>query len=231
MASVGSASNRRSLGPDPRPAITLLADLAREHEGQLRVLALGPLTNLARLAIDHPETIDTIAKVIVMGGAFARKGNVTAIAEANIHNDPEAARIVFDAPWSLDVIPLDITMQHALTEADADVIGRIPGAIPTHLVGMLGTYLDFYMEVYGIRQCAMHDPLAAIIAADGMTVVRSIDADAIRVVIDDADRGRTVADIDPDADGPSRVRRIILEVQGSAVDVLIGRISQHAWPE
>lgn len=217
---------------EARTAVELLADLAHEHGGRLRILALGPLTNLARFAIDHPEEIDLISKVIVMGGAFARPGNVTAAAEANIHNDPEAAQAVLEALWHLDLVPLDLTMHHPLTEVHAQMIDRTPGSIPVHLGGMLNTYLDFYADIYGLRQCALHDPLAAMIAADTLDVVLADEPEEIRVLLDGAHRGRTVAEkIGTVPEVSQSRRRIIQRVSGGAAELLIERIGGHHWPD
>lgn len=217
---------------ETRTAVELMAELADQYEGRLRILALGPLTNLARFATERTHKIGQVSRVIVMGGAFAHPGNVTAVAEANIHNDPEAAQAVFDALWNLDLLPLDLTMRHPLTEAHARAIARTRGLIPAYLGGMLASYLDFYANVYGLRQCALHDPLAAIIAADTLDVVLADEPERIRVLTDGAHRGRTVADEIPTArEVPRSRRRVVQRVSGGAAEVLIERISEHDWPD
>ncbi|SIT68184.1 nucleoside hydrolase [Microbacterium sp. RU33B] len=217
--------------PDTRTAVELMTDLAHAHRRQLRVLALGPLTNLARFAESCPEEVEHVSRVIVMGGAFAHRGNVTPVAEANIHNDPEAAHRVFSTRWSIDVVPLDVTMHHVLTEADAHALAQVAGRIPAYLSRMLDTYLDFYADVYGVRQCALHDPLAAIIAADAITVTSADEPADVRVETQGEERGRTVSVATRYGEaGPHRSRRIVNGVAGSAFETLLDRVRSHNWP-
>ena len=74
--------------------------LSREHAGALNIVATAPLTNLAQaLELDPDASGQRIASLTVMGGAAGAPGNVTPAAEANIHNDPEAAAAVLGAGW------------------------------------------------------------------------------------------------------------------------------------
>jgi purine nucleosidase len=210
-----------------RSAIDLLRDLAQQWDGRLRVLALGPLTNLAHFSTTHAASLPLIADMVVMGGAFDHPGNITAVAEANIHNDPEAAAVVFDGEWPLTVVPLDITMKHVLSEEDADAIAAIQGELPLRLAQMLGTYFDFYERVFGIRQCALHDPLAAIVAAGTVGVTTNLRPSEISVVIDGPDRGLTLAHDSPD---PRQERRIVQDVAEPASQTLLRQLRAHSWP-
>src|SRR5687768_2960774 len=113
-------------------AAALICETARDHDGALTVVAVGPLTNLA-LALDHdPSLPRRVKRLVVMGGAALIPGNVTPAAEANFHNDPEAADAVFSAGFDLTMIGLDVT-HAALFEAaryrllrDAPPAGRDP---------------------------------------------------------------------------------------------------------
>jgi len=207
-------------------AIDLLRDLAQEWGGRLRVLALGPLTNLAHFTTTHPASLPLIADVVVMGGAFDHPGNITAVAEANIHNDPDAAAAVFDADWHLTVVPLDVTMRHVLSEQDATAIAAIAGELPVRLAQMLGTYFDFYERVYGIRQCALHDPLAAIVAAGTVGVTTNGRPIEMSVITEGPDRGLTVARA---SRGKRHERRIVREVAEPASQTLIKQLRAHPW--
>ena len=210
------------------PAPALLARLAREWGGELRVLALGPLTNLAGFLIEYPDCVPLIDDVIIMGGAFTRPGNASAVGEANIHNDPEAAAAVFAGQWSTTVLPLDITMRHLLSEHEARDLGRIPGALPPQLEAMLHVYFDAYEGVLHTRHCALHDPLAAIVAAGGAEVVTADRPEQIEVVVEGPDRGRTIALMD--ATEVATRHRIVREIDARAADVLLGTIRAHSWP-
>ena len=91
----------------------LLADVIGDAGEPVTVLATGPLTNIARVIVDHPELIDRIEQVVVMGGAVAVDGNVEAApaAEWNLYVDPLAAKQVLTSGVDVVVVPLDATNQ------------------------------------------------------------------------------------------------------------------------
>ena len=166
--------------PEPSRAVAegtaaeLLIRLSHEHPGSLQVLAVGPLTNLAAALVP---------------------GNITALAEANIGNDPEAAAAVFAAGWPVVVVPLDVTMENVFEESHRDRLAASGSAVARSVAGMLDFYMDFYRPLYGRRCSALHDPLAAAIAVG--TVVPTI-APAVPAVVDTTSgpgRGQTVFDL------------------------------------
>ncbi|MFJ6653382.1 nucleoside hydrolase [Microbacterium sp. NPDC091313] len=225
----GTAGEPGERRPDPRDAVTLLADLATQHPG-LEVLALGPLTNLAAFADAHPDLVATLGPVTVMGGAFEHRGNITPFAEANIGHDVEAAAVVLDAAWELVIVPLDATMPQRLSEADADRIAAVGGAVPRTLRAMLDFYLDFYLGVYGDRACALHDPLAAMVLADP-AVETAVRRGRVRVIAAGEERGRTVLEPAADAAAAASARHVVVDaVAGPAADALIAGLARRSWP-
>lgn len=89
-----------------------VADMARvleQADRPVTIAAVGPLTNVAVLLHQRPDLVDRIDSVVIMGGAFARGGNVTPFAEFNIWVDPLAAAMVFDSPVRKVAVGLDIT--------------------------------------------------------------------------------------------------------------------------
>src|SRR5262249_42680132 len=110
-------------------AVDLIVEWAIRRGGELTMIALGPLTNLATALAANPR-IGSIGRVVGMGGAVDVPGNVTRAAEFNFHVDPEAAARVFDAGLMLDLVPLDATRQARLTRAQlAAALGRTPGPL------------------------------------------------------------------------------------------------------
>jgi purine nucleosidase len=138
--------------------------LARRHPGELTLLAVGPLTNLAVALLLEPRLPELIREVVVMGGAFDHPGNITTHAEANIWHDPEAADLVLAAAWPLVLVPLDATHPTAVDGAWLDRVA----AANTEAGRVASRLLDFYVRVYtpilGYRGCVIHDPLAAMVA-------------------------------------------------------------------
>ena len=87
----------------------------RANPGEVTIVAVGRMTNLALALRDDPDIAALVKDVVIMGGAFDVPGNVTPAAEANIHGDPEAADVVMTAPWPVTVIGLDVTMKTVMT--------------------------------------------------------------------------------------------------------------------
>lgn len=94
----------------PVDAADHLLDLSHKHAGDLHVLALGPLTNLALALMRDPTLVERVPRVVLMGGAWRAPGNATAVAESNVWHDPRAAEVVLAARFSdVTVVPLDVT--------------------------------------------------------------------------------------------------------------------------
>ncbi|HWD70867.1 MAG TPA: nucleoside hydrolase [Solirubrobacteraceae bacterium] len=164
---------------------------AREHPRELDLLAVGPLTNLAEALHLEPELPTLVKHLTVMGGAVWVPGNITEHAEANIANDPEAAQAVFTAAWPITLVPLDVTLQHTIGVDEQRQIAARGTHFHTALAEMLDTYLDFYQRFFGERRCALHDPLAAMIAV-GDSTPATVRNTALAVDPSDVDsRGRT----------------------------------------
>ena len=88
---------------------------ASRLRGELTVIALGPLTNIARALAIEPRLAERINELVVMGGAIEVPGNVTPHAEFNIYNDPVAANIVFSSGMPITLVGLDVCTQTYLT--------------------------------------------------------------------------------------------------------------------
>ena len=102
-----------SRGPIPgrESAPGAIVAMAREHGENLTIVALGPLTNLARALEADAEAMRQVGRLIVMGGAVEAPGNVTAAAEFNFHVDPEAADRVLTSDMRITLVGLDVTRQ------------------------------------------------------------------------------------------------------------------------
>ena len=140
--------------------------LARQRPGELTLLAMGPLTNLAIALLLDPELPGRVREVVIMGGALDHPGNVTSHAEANIWHDPEAAELVLSAPWRVTLVPLDATHPAAV---DAQWLDRL-AAGDSDTARLASRVLDFYAQVYagflGVRGAVIHDALAAMLAVE-----------------------------------------------------------------
>jgi purine nucleosidase len=173
----------------------LIVDTARRRPGEVRLLATGPLTNLAAALAIEPRLPELVQGVTVMGGAALAPGNVTAAAEANIWHDPEAARAVVSAPWLVTLVPLDATMRERMSEARRRELAASSSPSGRFAAAVLDHYMDFYRQVFGEKCSACHDVLAAAIAAGDVVPARSM---TVAVTVDTSfgpSRGATVCDL------------------------------------
>jgi inosine-uridine nucleoside N-ribohydrolase len=130
--------------PDPRPAHRFIIDMVRAHPGEVTLVAVGRMTNLARVLAEDPGVVPLVKAVVIMGGAFDVAGNITPAAEANIHGDPEAADIVMSAEWPVTVVGLDVTMKTVMTRKALADIAETAGARARLLADISDFYIDFY---------------------------------------------------------------------------------------
>ena len=101
-----------------------------------------------------------------MGGAVFCRGNATPVAEANIHNDPEAARIVFGAGWPVTLVGLDVTMRTVMSDAYLDELARADRPVTDFISGILPVYRRSYQHRYAMNGIPTHDPSAVAAAID-----------------------------------------------------------------
>lgn len=218
--------------PVEATAAELLVQLAHKHAGALRVVAIGPLTNIAEALRLEPRLTELVAEITIMGGAALAPGNITPVAEANIANDPEAAAEVLAAEWNVTLVPLDVTMTNVLEETHRQELLASEHPVSQALGEMLGYYFGFYVDIFGRACSAMHDPLAAAIAVRGVELTL---APTVRVEVDTTSgpsRGQTVCDLRgqylgfPDQRGARC--RVVLEIGEDFAPHLLGTM-QAAW--
>jgi purine nucleosidase len=175
---------------DPRHGVELSADLI--HEGPLSIVAIGPLTNLAVLLQRYPGIDKGVEHLVIMGGA-SFQGNVTPAAEFNIWADPEAARQVFAAEWRITLMPLDLTHQAFLNDADLDYFTSLGTNVGRRVARMLEPYAQFHERWYGNRDVIMHDAMAVYEILDATAISKQ----GVRVTVEtggEHSRGATFID-------------------------------------
>jgi purine nucleosidase len=175
--------------PDPRPAHRFLIDTIRAHPGEVTLVAVGRMTNLARALRDDPEIAGLVKQVVIMGGAFDVPGNITPAAEANIHGDPEAADIVFGASWPVVAVGLDVTMQTVMSRSQLAAIAARGGERPALLARISDFYIDFYGRLVEDGM-VVHDSCACVyVVAPELFTLRH---GAIRTVCGGIADGQTI---------------------------------------
>ncbi len=117
-----------------RDSAKLIVDIVREFPQEVRILTLGPLTNIAMAIELDPELPMMVNGIVCLGGSIRAGGDVTAAAEFNIWADPLAARTVLRSPAGKTLVPLDVSQAPILTFEDID---RLGGLIPSTPIGEL----------------------------------------------------------------------------------------------
>ncbi|SMQ72871.1 Inosine-uridine nucleoside N-ribohydrolase [Devosia lucknowensis] len=148
-------------------ASQFIIDTVRAHPGEVTIIAVGRMTNLALALRADPEVARLTKQVIIMGGAFGyqgRSGNITPAAEANIHGDPVAADEIFAAEWPVVVVGLDVTHDIILDTDYLAALSRDAGENAELLRQMCDHYARFYKEIMGLSGVVGHDLLAVTYA-------------------------------------------------------------------
>jgi inosine-uridine nucleoside N-ribohydrolase len=177
--------------PEEQHAVDFLAERTLGSGEAVTLVPVGPLTNIALLLARHPQVVENVREVVLMGGAIA-EGNVTPAAEFNIWADPEAAARVFTSGLDVTMIGLDVTHKALLTPAHGEQL-RQAGRTGTLVAELLEFFAVYHRETYGFEGSPIHDAVAvAQVVRPGIveTLERRVDVETESELC----RGRTVVD-------------------------------------
>ena len=174
---------------DPRSSAQFIVDMAHKYPGEITLVAIGPLGNLALALRLEPNLPKLVKGVSIMGGAAFVPGNVTPLAEANIWNDAHAAEIVFAADWELTMFGLDVTLKTPFTLEFLDKLETKNEKLGGFVKAASQFYVDFYSQNREEKVCFFHDafPLAHLIQPELFTLKTG----NARVGTGELDRGQT----------------------------------------
>jgi purine nucleosidase/pyrimidine-specific ribonucleoside hydrolase len=197
--------------PLPEPVATPLDNapdwisrtLAAAEPGSIDILALGPLTNVAHVLTEHPELVDRIGEIIVMGGTINEPGNSGPNSEFNFATDPEAASVVIGSPAKVTIIPLDVTRK---VRAQIDYVEALPDTQHGRLAREL---LTVYLQD-GRQSRPLHDPCVMLASLEPSIFT----IESLKLDVDLGD--------DPDAG------RLLIDRRGKPVDVALGVDAERA---
>ena len=191
---IGLPEARR--GVEKGDGVDWLVGMMRQYDGELVYVATGPLTNLATALKREPALKDFKGRVVSMGGALTVRGNVSHYAEANIAQDPEAAKLCYESGLDITLVGLDVTMRSRLTANDALAWAKASTQsahkASTQVGALLSQMLLYYIENMRALPDSVyvHDPSAVICALhpDFFTILSL----PLTVETEGEDRGRTV---------------------------------------
>ena len=136
--------------------------------GEITLVTLGPLTNIATAMVLAPDIAERIAEIVMMFGAYSEAGNITPVAEFNSYVDPDAADVVLGSGVKITMVPLDVTHQCLNTGPRLKALGEIGNACGVAACEMLTFSESFDIQKYGWDGAPLHDPcvIAYLLAPD-----------------------------------------------------------------
>jgi purine nucleosidase len=165
MGDIGLPLHGRS--PDDGDAVDALVRASHDHAGELTLVTLGPLTNVARAIERDPSLPDRIPRVVVMGAVADHVGNVTPVAEFNMWADPHAVASVLDSTLALELVGWDISRFHAVIEPDlADDLKAIGTPRAEFCIDIQGGVAAFCATATKLDGFDLPDPIAMAYAID-----------------------------------------------------------------
>ncbi len=206
---LGNVSQLRNADGSPRYArantdissesgVDLILEMAASYPDELTIVALGPLTNIAKAIHKDAAKMQRLQRIIVMGGAFEEYGNVTTTAEFNIFVDPHATHEVFQFGVPIHIVPLDATHQVVLTgeRLHAEIEDR-EDTVSHFLWDATQACMEFYREHVGFWGFHIHDalPIGILTRPD---YFESVDANVQVETTGNLTNGMTVADLRPE---------------------------------
>ncbi len=211
----GTGHTTLATSPDrlsSRSGIDLVIDTARDRPGEVTLVALGPLTNVAVALEREPRLLSLLRRLVIMGGCFRVAGNTAPRTEWNMHVDPEAAKAVFaaarrDTRRPPLVMPLDVTEQARLLPHHVERMAWLAGTSlesleplvsrPQPVMSFVADALRFYMEFHqhydGFYGAFVHDPFAVAAALDH-TLMTEVETTVDIETVGELTTGETVAD-------------------------------------
>lgn len=178
---------------DARPAHRFIVDTVCAHPGEITLIAVGPLTNLALALAEDPQIAALVKQVVLMGGAFGTDGvlgNVTPAAEANILCDPDAADAVFGAAWPVVIVGLDVTQRTIMSRDYMATLRDRGGAAGQFVWDVSRHYEAFHEQSAQLAGIYVHDSsTVAYVLAPHLFTTRS---GPVRVLTEGIAVGQTI---------------------------------------
>jgi uridine nucleosidase len=184
--------------PDQKPlsmhAAQFIVETIMQNPGEITLVAVGPMTNVGLALQLEPRIAKHARNVVIMGGSVLAPGNVSPTAEANIHNDPHASALLFNAGWDITMAGLDVTTATLMDNGFFKALGGSQNKFGQFVASIIPFYQKFHSERYGLTdgKVPTHDPsaFAYLIAPTLFEGQRW----SVRVPVDGMSAGTTIAD-------------------------------------
>jgi purine nucleosidase len=145
--------------PQAQKGSDFLIEKIMSAPGEITLVAIGPLTNVALAIRQEPRIVKNVKEVFIMGGAMRHEGNTTPLAEFNTYVDPHAAHIVFHSGMPITLTPLDVTYECIFLKEDLNRLLKINSPITKFVSDATRFYMEFHDEYQKIDGCVINDPM------------------------------------------------------------------------
>jgi purine nucleosidase len=145
--------------PSETHAVDFLVGHVLANPGQITLLAVGPLTNVATAIVREPRFAKALRRLVIMGGRIDVTDTTSGPAEHNIKCDPEAAHVVFSSGAPIELVPLDVTLRAVIRQPGVDALMRKGTPYHNALADQVARYPGFVSRG---GSTFLHDPLAAM---------------------------------------------------------------------
>ena len=171
------------------PAAAFIVEQVMAAPGEITLVPVGPLTNIALALRLEPRIAQHVKGVVLMGGNALCPGNASPAAEANILNDPEAADLVLGAGWPVTMVGLDVTHRVNMTGAHLDRYATATNPLARHITQIVPLYRRFFEGHYGVDGIYVHDSSAVAYVIDPSLF--TVERWPVRVETQGISRGKT----------------------------------------
>ena len=155
---------RRPAAGDPH-AVDYLIQSVLENPGEITLITIGPLSNIALAVLREREFAHRLAGLVMMGGSAVVPGNITPMAEFNIWADPEAASVVFEAGVPITMVGLDVCEQTHLPRSTVQRLSESSAELPRFVARAVLPFIEFRAAFDGSEDLHLYDSLAVAVAA------------------------------------------------------------------
>ena len=145
--------------PVKETASEIIRRIVRENPGEITLVPIGPVTNIATALRSDPEIAKMIPAIVMMGGSISA-GNITPAAEFNLYVDPEAARAVFDSGIPITMVGLDVTRKVQLMDEHVAKLAAAQNPVSQAAAKIMRNAIDTVRKIGIGNGSMMHDPLA-----------------------------------------------------------------------
>jgi purine nucleosidase len=176
-------------------AVDFIIDTLNQNK-EISIIALGPLTNIAKALMKNKEVFQKVDQFVSMGGSFKSHGNCSPVAEFNYWVDPHGADYVYkNLGRPIHMVGLDVTRKIVLTPNILELIKRLGGDLSHYIVAITRFYVDFHWVQEGVIGCVINDPLAVAYFIEpsicqGFTAYTEVSCDGIAMgqsIVDEKD--------------------------------------------